>query len=374
MKIFIGSSSEAADNTNPKNILLKVAEILREAGVEPVAWNNSDYDLFSVGNTTIENLETIVEREQIGASVFIFSADDKIWWRDKVNGKSEDKNAPRDNVIFEHGLFSGKLGRKKSIIVKCGEVEKMPSDLYGVTSIDLSKENREAGTRKLIQWVNNLKTEISNDTNSETINTKPRVFCEYHADLEKEKAAIEQELSDIKGGSGILTVFKKQSDAVKDYKENISNPDISSIKILCIRGESFVQDQDEQWGSVFDDNRSIIGILSSDNNLDLIKSRYESCKKRNETEDAFITRYTKQMKSTQETIKSKKSNQLYLYYEKDLPFRMLFIDNILYMSKFKKNTKASQLEVIKIQKDSTLYSVCEEYYEKIKSTAVKQHE
>ena len=160
MKIFIGSSSEAANNKNPNNILLKVAGILRGAGAEPVAWNDDDYNLFVVGNTTIENLETIVPRENIDASVFIYSTDDIIWWRDKINNKTIEKNAPRDNVLFEHGLFSGILGRKKSIIVKYGNVDKMPSDLYGVTYIDLSEDNKESGKSKLIRWVNDLETQL----------------------------------------------------------------------------------------------------------------------------------------------------------------------------------------------------------------------
>ena len=54
MKIFMGSSSEAAD----KDILLKIAGILRSAGAEPVPWNTSP-SIFKAGMTTIENLEKI---------------------------------------------------------------------------------------------------------------------------------------------------------------------------------------------------------------------------------------------------------------------------------------------------------------------------
>lgn len=143
MKIFIGSSSEAADN----DVLLKVAGILRDAGAEPVLWNAAP-SIFRAGVTTIENLEEIVERENIKASVFIYSEDDKTWHRGNM------QNVPRDNVVFEHGLFVGILGRKKAITVKVGDI-KMPSDLHGLTCIDYGR-NPENATLDIRQWVKGL--------------------------------------------------------------------------------------------------------------------------------------------------------------------------------------------------------------------------
>jgi len=194
VKIFIGSSSEAADKTNPNNILLKVAEIIRGAKAIPVAWNDNDYNLFSIGKTTIENLETIVERMDIEASVFIYSADDKIWWRDKIDDKIEEKNAPRDNVLFEHGLFSGKLGREKSIIIKYGEVVKIPSDLYGVTYIDLSDKNKESGERQLIRWIVELiksKRDDENMGSSNVNNNNQEIIYKQNTLISKHDRMIE---------------------------------------------------------------------------------------------------------------------------------------------------------------------------------------
>lgn len=78
----------------------------------------------------------MINKEEIDGSIFIYTSDDTIWYRGKSAGK------PRDNVIFEHGLFSGKLGRTKSIIIKCGNV-KLPTDLLGVTYIDFSDGKKQ---------------------------------------------------------------------------------------------------------------------------------------------------------------------------------------------------------------------------------------
>lgn len=90
-------------------------------------WNQSQ--VFGLGTSTLEALEVAVDEYDFG--VFVFTPDDKRTMRGKNN------LVARDNVIFESGLFIGKLGRYRSFIVKPrGILIQMPSDLNGITVAD----------------------------------------------------------------------------------------------------------------------------------------------------------------------------------------------------------------------------------------------
>lgn len=144
MNIFIGSSKEAHES----GLLLEIARIVEDSGHTPIRWNQSP-SIFLPGKFTLEVLEELAKKEEIGASIFLYTADDKVWYRGKNVG------APRDNVVFEHGLFSGRLGRSNSIIIKSGTVE-LPSDLSGLTFIDFSEGNRAKAEINLQNWLKNV--------------------------------------------------------------------------------------------------------------------------------------------------------------------------------------------------------------------------
>jgi CRP/FNR family cyclic AMP-dependent transcriptional regulator len=55
---------------------------------------------------------------------------------DKVMSRKIEEMAPRDNVVFELGLFMGDLKRERTFIVKEHKADiKIPSDLLGLTPI-----------------------------------------------------------------------------------------------------------------------------------------------------------------------------------------------------------------------------------------------
>ncbi|HYH86349.1 MAG TPA: nucleotide-binding protein [Pyrinomonadaceae bacterium] len=115
-KLFIGSSQ--------KN--LRVAQILAdslEECAEVTIWNEG---VFGLGYGFLETL--VRKLEDYDFAAFILAPDDM------TTSKDEAKPAPRDNVLFESGLFMGVLGRDRVFLVYDQTVGlKIPSDLAGVT-------------------------------------------------------------------------------------------------------------------------------------------------------------------------------------------------------------------------------------------------
>jgi hypothetical protein len=76
---------------------------------------------FPVGKMTLEAL--IDEARLVDFGIFIFGADDRL---------ADDVSVPRDNVVYEAGLFAGVLGTDRCLIVH-EKKAKRPTDLKGMT-------------------------------------------------------------------------------------------------------------------------------------------------------------------------------------------------------------------------------------------------
>jgi predicted nucleotide-binding protein len=84
--------------------------------------------VFKVSNYTLQSLEDAVDQSDF--AIAIAHSDDLT----KIRGL--EWPTPRDNVVFELGLFMGRLGRARAILMEPREEKvKLPSDLAGVTSI-----------------------------------------------------------------------------------------------------------------------------------------------------------------------------------------------------------------------------------------------
>ncbi len=115
-KLFIGSSQ--------KN--LRVAKILAEGLEECANVKIWDEGVFGLNQGFLETL--LKELAEYDFAVFILAPDDM------TTSKDVTKPSPRDNVLFESGLFMGVLGRERVFLVYDETVElKIPSDLAGVT-------------------------------------------------------------------------------------------------------------------------------------------------------------------------------------------------------------------------------------------------
>lgn len=119
VRVFIISSAEA----------LPIARAIENAfEYDPfhiTVWTDG---VFTASWYPIESLEAQLDSSDF--AIAIASPDDVI----ESRGKSTD--VARDNVIFELGLFIGRLGRKRSFLLEPrGEEVKLPSDLKGITTI-----------------------------------------------------------------------------------------------------------------------------------------------------------------------------------------------------------------------------------------------
>lgn len=115
--LFIGSSTEGLDFARAvRSLLVQDAEI--------TVWNEG---FFTVGGTFLESLVNALPRFDFAAVVL--TPDDLVTSRDvTVFG-------PRDNALFELGLFMGRLGRSRTFIVRPSvDNLKLPSDLAGLTT------------------------------------------------------------------------------------------------------------------------------------------------------------------------------------------------------------------------------------------------
>src|SRR5258705_4904784 len=112
-RIFLGSSGEQA------KLLRAIERGLSEiADVEP--WTTT----FNPGRSTLDRLVELSQEGHFAA--FVFAQDD--WTTTDASRPA----SPRDNAVFEAGLFRGALGIRRTLILHAHGSE-LPSDLLGLT-------------------------------------------------------------------------------------------------------------------------------------------------------------------------------------------------------------------------------------------------
>jgi len=135
-RIFLGSSAQQ------EKLLQALTRGLQDiADVEP--WTT----VFNPGVSTLDRLVELTH--QVDFAAFVFAQDD---WTSK--GAVLDPNAgqasPRDNVVFEAGLFGGALGIRRTFILHARGA-KLPSDLNGLTAIRYEPDTTPQIVRQINQ-------------------------------------------------------------------------------------------------------------------------------------------------------------------------------------------------------------------------------
>ena len=115
--VFIGSSSEGLK-------IAKTLQVLLQHPCEVTIWSQG---VFGLSQGTLESLVNALDAYDF--AILVLTADDL------VTSRAASASVPRDNVLFELGLFMGGLGRNRTFIVYDRTADlKLPSDLAGVAA------------------------------------------------------------------------------------------------------------------------------------------------------------------------------------------------------------------------------------------------
>lgn len=118
-RIFIGSSGKQQ----------KLVQALTR-GLEEVAEVEPWTTVFNPGVSTLDRLVELTR--EVDFAAFVFGQDD--WTSNPADAGAAGQASPRDNVVFEAGLFGGALGMRRTFILHA-KGAKLPTDLLGMTAV-----------------------------------------------------------------------------------------------------------------------------------------------------------------------------------------------------------------------------------------------
>ncbi len=143
-KVFIVSSAEALP------IAREIQNAFQYDAFLTQVWTDG---VFKVAHYPLESLEKAIDDSDF--AVAVAHADDL------TESRGKDWPSPRDNVIFELGMFMGRLGRKRAILMEPREAKvKLPSDMAGLTTVSYRYEQGGDATALLAPACNELRTYI----------------------------------------------------------------------------------------------------------------------------------------------------------------------------------------------------------------------
>lgn len=150
-RIFIGSSSEELELAN-------AAKSILERDFEVTIWNDSVWDtsIFKINNNFLNDL--LRASLQFDFGMLIGTTDDEVKYR------GDSVMQPRDNVLFELGLFIGRLGLSKCAFVIDKEL-KVLSDISGISLARFKKNDTPSFVTAISRVSDLFRNQIDSDIN-----------------------------------------------------------------------------------------------------------------------------------------------------------------------------------------------------------------
>jgi tetratricopeptide (TPR) repeat protein len=243
-KVFVGSSIEGLP------IAYAVQQNLRYSA-EVTVW---DQGVFNLSESALESLQEVLSNSDFG--VFVLSPDDVL----KIRGK--ENVAVRDNVVFELGLFIGKLGKKRCFMLipdKNAEIH-LPTDLVGMTpgtyETERSDGSFQRGSGPACHDIRGAIEKVGPIFNSKATPETSPVLEVTHNQQETQQINqpdknIDKKPEVVSKASDWVELFleKKHKDAVKVLKANLGKTKKKNDKIEISAQIALVEfDQDSKKG------------------------------------------------------------------------------------------------------------------------------
>lgn len=144
IRVFIISSAEALP------IAREIQNAFEHDPFTTVVWTDG---VFRVANYTLQSLEEEVDQSDFAIAIAHHD--------DITSSRGLDWPTARDNVIFELGLFMGRLGRQRAILMEPRDEKiKLPSDMAGVTTVPYRFERGADVTALMAPACNALRKHI----------------------------------------------------------------------------------------------------------------------------------------------------------------------------------------------------------------------
>lgn len=217
-KFFIGSSAERLD-------VARAIQANLDYDCHTEIWSQG---LFELSKSSLDNL--IDSLDQFDFAIFILYPDDILQTRESK------LNVVRDNVIFELGLFFGKLGRNQVyfVVPRGKDTIHLPSDLLGITY----------GTF---------------DSDHSNLNAALGPFCSQV--IEKVKKEFLPQFPE-KGFMGLNILYKTVNKLASDVQYNLcaNTPNNFDLKVILKNLSKDTLERNNYWGmDVFNNNGWVSG-------------------------------------------------------------------------------------------------------------------